>query len=707
MARAAFGQLQEFQPDSESVTAYIERATLFFAANDVPEEKQVPVLLSAIGVKTYSLLRNLVAPARPQDKTFEQLVEALKRHFEPQPAVIAERFHFHRRNQHAGESIAEYMAELRRLSTHCQFDATLDQALRDRLVCGLRSEGIQKRLLTETDLTLKRAVELAQGMEAADRNAKSLKGSEAVVAKVTKDPGGRRSTTACRHCGKNNHEARDCRFRDAKCHQCGKTGHIAPVCWSKNQQAKGEPQTKGRRSRRQTAKNAWVAEGESEEEFNLLVLGEKSSRPIRVDICVNGTSLPMEVDTGAAVSLISEKKQKDLFPDIILSHSSIILKTYTGESMAVRGEFSAHVQYGQQSMTLPFLVVEGDGPTLLGRNWMQHIRLDWQRVGVVAQKPTKTLQSLLDTHAALFKEELGTIQPFAAKLKVRPDASPKFHKPRPVPLAIREAIEQELNRLEACGTIKKVSYSEWAAPIVAVPKRDGHFRICGDYKVTINQALEVDQYPLPQPDTLFATLAGGKTFSKIDLSSAYQQLVLDEDSVQYVTVNTHRGLYQYTRLPFGVASAPAMFQQVMDQILQGIPGVICYIDDILVTGTTEAEHLQHLAEVFHRLEKHGVRVKESKCSFMQDSVEYLGHRIDASGLHATKEKLQAVLHSPKPRNVQELRSFLGLLNYYGKFIPNLSTLIHPLNSLLQQGRKWAWTPECAQAFKQLRRPLPL
>ena len=160
----------------------------------------------------------------------------------------------------------------------------------------------------------------------------------------------------------------------------------------------------------------------------------------------------------------------------------------------------------------------------------------------------------------------------------------------------------------------------------------------------MNQALDVDQYPLPKPDDLFATLAGGKKFSKLDLSQAYQQLVLDEQSTPYVTINTHRGLYQNTRLPFGVASAPAIFQKVMDTILQGIPQVICYIDDILVTGADDhdEEHLRNLAEVLQRLQHHGVRMKRAKCEFMKTSVEYLGHRIDAEGLHTTDSKLTAI-----------------------------------------------------------------
>ena len=160
-----FGRIQEYEPVNELFSAYLERVQLFFLANGVDDDKKVLVFLSVMGSKTYSLLRNLVAPALPQDKTFEQLVAILKGHFEPKPVIIAERFHCHRRSQAMEESIGEYLAELRRLSTHCSFGDYLEQALRDRLVCGIRSESIQKRLLAEAELTLKRAVEIAGGME--------------------------------------------------------------------------------------------------------------------------------------------------------------------------------------------------------------------------------------------------------------------------------------------------------------------------------------------------------------------------------------------------------------------------------------------------------------------------------------------------------------------------------------------------------------
>ena len=169
---------------------------------------------------------------------------------------------------------------------------------------------------------------------------------------------------------------------------------------------------------------------------------------------------------------------------------------------------------------------------------------------------------------------------------------------------------------------------------------------------------------------------------------------LEESSRELVTINTHRGLYRYTRLPFGVASAPALIQQVMDTVLQGLPKVICYLDDILITGSTEEEHIQ-------RFQQYGIRAKRAKCVFMSNSVEYLGHRIDSTGLHTTTHKVEAISQAPQPRNTQELRSFLGLLHYYGKFLPNLATLLHPLNNLLKTGQKWAWTQECLQRWALL------
>ena len=218
--------------------------------------------------------------------------------------------------------------------------------------------------------------------------------------------------------------------------------------------------------------------------------------------------------------------------------------------------------------------------------------------------------------------------------------------------------------------------------------------------MTINPYLHVDQYPLPKPADLMTCLTVGKFFIELDLTAAYQQMLLDDDSGKLVAINTHQGLYRYTRLLFGAASAPAVFHWAMDSILQGMSHVICYIDDILITGTTAAKHDSNLEEVLKRLQEHGIRLNQEKCSLFKDLVKYLRHCISVDGVHTTKEKTQVISEAPKQRNVQELRSFLGLLNYYLKFIPNLASLLHPLIELLKKDHKCKWIKKCSEVFAE-------
>ena len=222
-----YGRLEHFQPDSETITAYLERVDLYFRANDVPNDKKVSVLLNFIGAKTYTLLRNLVAPTAPADKTLAQLKQVLRKHFKPTKIVIAERFNFYHRNQREDESVADYVAELQRLSMDCDFGDFLKPALRDRLVCGLKNESAQKKLLTEANLTFTRAVEIAEGNEAAEASTQEFnKGNPASV---------RRMTQPCYRCGRHNHTPDECRFKDATCHVCKKKGHLANVCHQRKQ----------------------------------------------------------------------------------------------------------------------------------------------------------------------------------------------------------------------------------------------------------------------------------------------------------------------------------------------------------------------------------------------------------------------------------------------------------------------------------------
>lgn len=710
------GNLGEFDSRTNSIASYLERMQLYFEANAVADDRKVAVLLTVIGAKTYETLRSLLAPERPRDQTYDQLVSALLKHYDPKPLVIGERFRFYQRSQRAGESIANFIADLRRLSIRCEFGDFLDQALRDRFVCGVRNDALQRKLLTEADLTIKRAQEIAQSMESADLNSKDLKGDASArdysdsihhaptsPASPSLNAGQGKKFQPCHRCGRR-HDARTCKFKDATCHKCGKQGHIRPACRSGSPPSadRGGRKNNGRpyQRRQRSGSNKWLeADEEDKDALPLFVLeGDVPQPPILITMSLNGCPVEFELDTGATVTVMSELKFQECFPDHPLEQSSLRLKTYTGETMNVVGESTFDVSYSDQgSKSLTLAVVAGSGPALLGRNWLQHFVLEWQQIKSVLLA-NDTLRQLLLDHSEVFQDGLGTITPFKAQILVSSSAVPRFHRPRPVPYALRPLVELELDRLTQSGVLEPVSHSDWAAPIVTVPKRDGEVRICGDYKVTVNPALDVDQYPLPRPEDLFATLAGGKYFSTMDLSHAYNQLPLDDKSRQFLVINTQRGLYEYTRLPFGVASAPSIFQKTMDTILQGMNGVICYLDDILISGKTEEEHLDNLRRVLLKLKEHGIRAKKAKCTFLKTSVRYLGHVIDADGLHATDDKIKAIVNAPRPRTVAELRSFLGLLNYYGRFIPNLSSLIYPLNNLLRQKTTWRWTKACSDAF---------
>ena len=489
-----------------------------------------------------------MAPNNPKDKSFETITGVLKAHFEPKPLIIAQRFHFHRRDQAQGESVAEYLAELRRLASKCNFGSYLDEALRDRLVCGQRSEAIQKRLLSEPEPTLARVFEITQGVEAAHKQAQTLKTADTItVKKVDRRAPPQESAVVrgkpCYRCGKIGHAQQNCGFREATCHARGKRGHISRVCKS----SRGQNRSSKLRAR-------WVDSDpqppqETGEEV-LFHVGQKSSHPYQVTLELEGRAITMEIDTGASVSLISEELQKTVFPDAHLTKPTSTLRTYTSELIPVVGQMTVKVKYGDYVGYHKLYVVKGKGPSLLGRDWLKHIRLDWANIKMLSMENSPpALKELSDKYAEVFQDGLGTMKSFRAHLSLKESATPRFHCPRPVPFAIKDAVGRELDRLEEAGILRKIDHSEWAAPVVPVPKKDGTIHLCGDYKVTINPALQVDQYPLPNPTELMASLTGGKQFTKLDLTSAYQQMLLDSESAKLVTINTHQGLYEYTRLP--------------------------------------------------------------------------------------------------------------------------------------------------------------
>lgn len=313
---------------------------------------------------------------------------------------------------------------------------------------------------------------------------------------------------------------------------------------------------------------------------------------------LNGEPVTFEVDTGCGLITLNmntfKEKVKYAPP---LKKIRLKLRTYSKQKIKVMGKTYVKVNYKQQEKMLPIIVVKGTGPNLLGRWWLKHVKLDWVEIKHLAHHPQSlTLepvytasysQSLtLQKHEGVFKEELGTLKGFQATIHVPDNVAPRFYRPRSVPYAMKPKVDAEIDRLLKENIITPIKYSDWAAPIVPLLKPDGDCRLCGDYKLTVNRVSTLEQYPIPKVEDLMAVLTGGKQFKKLDMSHAYQQIQMDDQSKKYLTVNTHRGMFTYNRLPFGVSSAPAIFQRTIEGVLQGIPQVAVYLDDILVTGKT-------------------------------------------------------------------------------------------------------------------------
>ncbi|XP_015271459.1 PREDICTED: uncharacterized protein K02A2.6-like, partial [Gekko japonicus] len=262
----------------------------------------------------------------------------------------------------------------------------------------------------------------------------------------------------------------------------------------------------------------------------------------------------------------------------------------------------------------------------------------------------------------------------------------------------KHKVEKEIDKLVEQGVLEPVPYSKWETPIVTPVKSDGSIRLCADYKCTINKALQQHSYPVPVISHILASLGGGKIFAKFDLAQAYQQLPVTPEAAEAQTIVTHQGAFKVNRLQFGVNVAPGIFQGLMERLLRGVPGTVPYFDDVLIAGGSEQELLDRVKEVLRRFQNAGLRVKRSKCTLGVESVDFLGFRIDAEGVHPTDEKVSAIQNAPRPVSKKELQSFLGLLNFYHAFLPHKASVAAPLHALLHKEAKWKWGQAEEKAF---------
>ena len=284
--------------------------------------------------------------------------------------------------------------------------------------------------------------------------------------------------------------------------------------------------------------------------------------------------------------------------------------------------------------------------------------------------------------------------------------NPPFRQPlRPQPRARLPVIDGLLQDMQSQGIIEPCQ-SEWASNIVLVTKKDGSIRFCVDYR-KLNTLTQKDVYPLPRIETCLDTLSGAAWFSTFDLRSGFHQVKIHPRDVNKTTFTCHKGTFRFPRMPFGLCNAPATFQRLMDTVLMGLNFDIClaYLDDIIVYSHDLKSHLERLETLFQRLRESNLKLKPSKCNVLQKCVTFLGYTISETGIGTDPSKIEAVRDWPVPTNLRQCRAFVGLCQYYRRFVPNFSAIAAPLHALTKKGVQFSWSAECNAAFEQLKSAL--
>jgi hypothetical protein len=412
-----------------------------------------------------------------------------------------------------------------------------------------------------------------------------------------------------------------------------------------------------------------------------------------------------------------------------LRRTDRVLRTANGQLMRPLGVVTLWITYRDQRKPANLYITEAKDKVdpLFGREWMMTFVVDWATEFALNKTPVpdhlkskenssvqkltaetqQALLKLVKKYPVLFEPGIGRLsKDFTFKLNLSADAKPIKCKPRPIPYALEDRVKKQCDEWEELGIWKKIEYSEWATPMVIAPKSDGGIRICGDYKVTLNKFLKLPTYPIPTAHDLEAKLGPGDKYTKMDIVSAFLHVPVDEETGRKMAIVTPWATYECLAMVFGASPEPQHWQHCIEKVLDGIPGVAVFFDDLIITAPDDATHLERLELVFKRFAEHGIRVNLKKTRFMEDKVSYLGHTISSEGVHKTDESVKAIVDLPRPKCTKDVRSFLGKVTFYTKFCPDLATLAHPLYELLQGPEKkegdFEWSTECDDVYRKVK-----
>ena len=671
------------------------------------EARQVNTLLYSLGDGAEDVLTSTCIPDADRKK-YGKVIEKFDAHFKVRRNIIFERARFNKRDQREGESVEEYITALYSLIETCEYGALKEELLRDRLVVGIRDSKVSEALQMNAELTLEKAKKTIRQKEAVREQTQQLQGSDNNNHKNVDEvrrprpqrrrggpthrnrqtlgdqPRGTRGQAShnCSRCGHATHKTGDrCPARSATCHKCGKKGHYLSQCFSKTTHA-----------------SARVVEADQESAF-LGSVTEQNQVQWTTTLRIARKNVRFKLDTGAEVTAISEATYRTL-GRIKLYPPKRSLQGPSGQKLTVLGQFTRKISHTKRVSEEVIFVVRGLSNNLLGLPAIQNLRLI-RKIDSTTTTPTSKIH---EQFSKVFKG-LGTLGE-AYKIQLKEDAKPfSLYTPRNVPLPLRNLVKAELERMEQLGVISPVDQpTPWCAGMVVVPKRSGMVRICVDLK-PLNESVLREVYPLPKVDEVLGKLAGAKVFTKLDANSGFWQIPLAEESRHLTTFITPFGRYCFNKLPFGISSAPELFQKRMGKLVEGLEGAVCLIDDVLVFGDDQEQHDARLEKVLKRVESAGVTLNPDKCEFSKSSIKFLGHCIDQQGIRVDPEKTAALCRMEPPKTVSDLRRFMGMVNQMGKFSPNIAQMSKPLRDLLSIKRAWLWGPEQDRAFNALKAEL--
>ena len=706
-------KFDSFDPEQTTWEGYIERFEMFLATENLTTAAaKRAALLSSIGQRSFDALRDMAAPDKLSSMSYDRIVKMAAEHFVPTLNKFAARQLLEKRNRRKGELFQDYLRSIKNLAVKCQFGSNLEERLVERIISGCPDRELTERIMNLEEQSYAVVIKLCMHHESVKEATSSSvnhvssqnRPRQFRPFKQSQRPTTSRSNDSkpCFRCLEP-HDATTCKYKEWRCNYCKKIGHIVKACLKLKEKERQQSKSK---KVQQIAKD----EDQSDEEemameeyqcYSVNMTSDKKSRATgMVTLEIGDKPVEFMVDTGSEVTIMNTNDFELCGGKINSRNKPLILRAYSGDLIDNLGFHTVNLKYGTQTLE-KFPVVVSSGCNLLGRDLLHVIKLDWH---AIFSTEVKSVKFDIDNYKDLFTEPITDVQ-VSIPIMTGQTHIPKC-KARPVPMSMIGKVEDQIRSLVSQGIWVKTECTDYSTPLVTVLKADGSVRLCGSYDVTINKLIDTSHYNIPCVNQNLSYLSGCEVFSKVDLKQAYHQILLSEESKPYTIVNTHLGRFQSNRLEYGMSPAGGIFCEVIENIINSEftdrSGIAVQYDDIIIGGANRGEHDSRLKRLLDLFLRRNVKLNENKCKFSTDSVEFMGYIVSTDGIQIQPGKLKVIEEAKPPGNVSELRSFLGFVNFLLRFIPNLATILQPLNKLLKKGCDWNWGDEEDKVFKQIK-----